>query len=364
MSEFLHQTFYGNSILAWLASLAIILLSALAGKTIYWLLAKVVHGLTSRTSTRFDDLLVKTMQQPVVFFVTASGIWFGLKILSLPALADAAISNGYHLIYAVLVAWLLSRLLDAVYEEYLLPWIKRSDTDLDDQLAPILRKGVRLVIWTMAIVIGLDNAGYDAGALLAGLGIGGLALAMAAKDTVSNVFGGMTIFADQPFRLNDRIKISGYDGTVREIGVRSTRLRTLEGRSVRIPNSMFTDAPVENITSEPARKVVMNLGLTYDTTPQQMQSAIELLRVISAEEESTEETPTVAFSSFGDFALNILFVYYIKRGADIAGTQSAVNMEILSRFNAAGLEFAFPTQTLYTIGQQASNATHDGKDGG
>lgn len=106
-------------------------------------------------------------------------------------------------------------------------------------------------------IVALNNAGYDVGALIAGLGIGGLALAMAARDTVSNVFGGFTIFTDRPFTLNDRIKVSGFDGTVDEIGIRSTRLRTLAGTLVTIPNSTFSESAVENVSAEPSRKVVM-----------------------------------------------------------------------------------------------------------
>jgi MscS family membrane protein len=172
---------------------------------------------------------------------------------------------------------------------------------------------------------------------------------MAAKDTVSNVFGGFTIFTDQPFKINDRIKIAGFDGTVVEIGVRSTRLKNLEGRIVTIPNAKFADAPVENVSLEPSRKVKLDLGLTYAMSAEQMQAGMDLLQTINAENEHTEENPVISFNGFGDFAMNIMFIYYIKKGEDIAATQSEINMEILKRFNKAGLEFAFPTQTIYNV---------------
>jgi MscS family membrane protein len=205
-----------------------------------------------------------------------------------------------------------------------------------------------MAIWAIGVIVALNNAGYDVGALIAGLGIGGLALAMAAKDTVSNIFGGFTIFTDRPFTINDRVKVAGYDGVIREIGVRSTRLETLEGRVVTIPNSKFSDTPVENVTLEPSRKVSVNLGLTYDTTPEKMKQAMEILKEIANNHESLEEKVLLSFNAFGDFAMNILFIYYIKSGADILAAQSDINMAILDRFNGAGLEFAFPTQTLYT----------------
>jgi MscS family membrane protein len=242
---------------------------------------------------------------------------------------------------------MLTRVLDAIYREYLLPIADKSENDLDDQLLPILQKGTKLAVWSIGFIVALNNAGYDVGALIAGLGIGGLALAMAAKDTVSNIFGGFTIFSDRPFKLNDRVKVSGYDGTVTDIGVRSTRLKTLEGRVVTIPNSTFSESAVENVSLEPSRKIVLNLGLTYDTTPEQMQQAMALLKDIAASNDGAEENVLTGFNAFGDFAMNIIFIYYIKKSADILGTQTEMNMKILDEFTKAGLDFAFPTQTLY-----------------
>ncbi len=347
--EFLNTTYYGNTVQEWLISLGIILFVVLLGKAVYWLFSKIIKAFTAKTKNKLDDIIVDLVEEPIVFMLIASGIWFAFTLLKLPESFASAIHNSLHIILAILIGWLLVRLFEAFYESILLPWSEKTENDLDDQLMPILRKGVRLIIWVMAIVIGLNNAGYNVGAILAGLGIGGLALAMAAKDTVSNIFGGFTIFADQPFRINDRVKIDGYDGTIIEIGVRSTRLRTLEGRIVTIPNSTFTDAPVENVSQEPSRKIVLNLGLTYDTTAEQMEQAMVILKEINGANASTEEKTVLSFNAFGDFAMNILFIYYIKSGEAIADVQTQINLEILRQFNANGLEFAFPTQTLYTI---------------
>ena len=253
------------------------------------------------------------------------------------------------MVVALLVGWLLSRLFDALYKEYIAPMVAASDNDLDDQLAPILSKGVKTIIWSLAIIIGLNNAGYDVAALIAGLGIGGLALAMAAKDSVSNIFGGFTIFVDKPFIMGDRIKVSGFDGTVTEVGLRSTRMKTLDGRVVTIPNSTFTGTAVENVSWEPSRKVVLNIGLIYDTTPEKIEEAMSILKEISDNHECTEPDTWMAFNAFGDFALNICFIYYIKKGEDIGQTQTDFNLAILRRFNEAGLEMAFPTQTLINV---------------
>ncbi len=351
MLELLTQTYYGNTLQSWLLALVIIVLSVMLGKVVYWVFSRVIRLFTARTKTQLDDIIVDMIEEPAVFLVIVLGIWFALRTLVLPETITTIISSAYQVILALLAGWLLSRLFDALYRQYLVPITERSENDLDDQLMPILSKGVKLIIWAMAIIIGLNNAGYDVAALIAGLGIGGLALAMAAKDTVSNIFGGFTIFTDKPFRMNDRIKVAGFDGTVIEIGVRSTRLKTLEGRIVTIPNAKFADAPVENVSLEPSRKVKLDLGLTYDTSPDQMQKAMDILTSINDSNDNTEADAVIAFNAFGDFAMNIMFIYYIKKSAAIAGTQTEINMEILKQFNQAGLEFAFPTQTLYNINQ-------------
>jgi MscS family membrane protein len=246
-------------------------------------------------------------------------------------------------------AWLLCRLLDAVLDEYAVPYFENSETDLDDILVPIVRRGVKTIVWIVATIMAMDNAGYDITTVLAGLGVAGMAFALAAKDSLANMFGGFTIFTDKPFGLKDRIKVAGFDGTVNEIGLRSTRLQTLDGRMVTIPNSEISDTPVENVSSEPSRKVVLNLGLTYDMDEANIKRAMEVLHEIADEHKADlEENLSVGFNQFGDFALNVIFVYRITKGSDILGTQTAINLTILQRFAAEGLELAFPTQTILT----------------
>lgn len=162
------------------------------------------------------------------------------------------------------------------------------------------------------------------------------------------MFGGFTVFTDRPFVVNDRVKVLGFDGYIREIGVRSTRLQTLEGRMVTIPNSTFQDTAVENVTVEPSRKVPMEIGLTYDMTPAQMRRAMEILREIAGAHGGLTDDTKCAFTGFGDSAMSITFIYYIKKEADIMQTQTEINLAILDRFTAEGLDMAFPTQTIYS----------------
>jgi len=346
--DYLKQSFLGNSLLDWLITLAVIVGSLIVAKLLYWFFGNVARKLTSKTETRLDDIIVDMVEEPIVFALALGGIWYGISMLTLPEGVDQWIAKVSEILIVLSVGWLIVRLFDALVKEYIVPLTEKTETDLDDQLLPVARKGVKFIIWGLTIVVALNNAGYDVGALLAGLGIGGLALAMAAKDTVSNIFGGFTIFTDRPFSLGDRIKVAGFDGSVTEIGIRSTRLQTLAGTQVTIPNREFTDNPVENVSSEPSRKISLDLGLTYDTPPDKMRRAQELLREIVSGNEGTEEKILCAFNGFGDFAMNIMLIYYITKGADILGVQNEINLSILDRFNGEGLEFAFPTQMLFT----------------
>ena len=349
MREFFSQTFYGNTVGEWAIALLIIVGAIIVSKIVYFIISKVVKGFTKKSKAKLDDILVDMIEEPIVFAIIILGVWYGLGYLEFPQKFDDFIAKTYYILITFNVAWLVNRLFDALVKEYLAPKVTGSESDLDDQLLPIARKGIKFTVWAIAVVVGLNNAGYDVGALIAGLGLGGLAFAMAAKDSVANLFGGFTVFTDKPFTIHDRIVVNGFDGTVEEIGIRSTRLKTLAGRMVTIPNAVFANEAIENVSSEPGRKVTVDLGLTYDTTAEQLENAMKIVKEIALANNDVENDNIVStFLSFGDSALIIRLVYYIKKDSGIYDTQSAINMEILKQFTSAGLDFAFPSQTIYT----------------
>lgn len=343
--------YYDNTLVQWLVFGGIVLGSIIVAKLFYWFSGKVIKGLAAKTKTKLDDILVDMLEEPVVLGIVTAGLWYGysqwLHFPNHPGVDPFAL-GVLHVMAAITVTWLAARTIDALIVEYIVPLTEKSESDLDDQLMPILRKGTRSLIWILGILIALNNAGYNVTALIAGLGVGGLALALAAQDTVKNIFGGLMIFIDKPFKMSDRIVVNGYDGTVTEIGIRSTRMRTLEGRLLTIPNSVFSDNIIENITEEPSRKVTLNIGLTYDTTPEQIDQGLTILRGIAEAHDDVEDEILTSFNAFGDFALGMLFIYYIKKEGDILQTQTDINLQILKQFNEAKLDMAFPTQTIIT----------------
>ena len=345
--EFLDQEFYGNSLYNWLISLGILIGSFILIKILYWIFSNVFKRITSKTKTNIDDVLLDKLEKPLTYLVLIGGYWIAIHFLKFNDSISSVLENVAYLALVLDITTVFSRIFDALISEVIMPLSEKSESSFDNQLIPVIQKGVRSIIWVLGIIIGLDNIGFDITAMIAGLGIGGLALALAAQDSVKNIFAGIMIFLDKPFRLNDRIQINGHDGSVEEVGLRSTRIRTLEGRIVTIPNCTFTDNSVINVTSQPALKVKLNLGLTYDTNEEQMQNAINILEEIVKDQPQIKDDFAAGFNGFGDFSLNILFIYYVKPEGHWLDTQTLVNKEILRRFNKEGLEFAFPTQTIY-----------------
>jgi len=349
MTDFLKKTFWSNTVLDWAIAFGIILLCYIGARILLYITNKVVKKYTEKTKTQLDDILIDKLEEPLAVAITIAGMFWAVEYLVIPNPSVEKFLFKLLLFGLVVnVTWAVARTLDALISEYLVPLTEKTTNSFDDQLVPIVQKGAKYAIWCLGIVLALDNLNFDIGAMIAGLGIGGLALALAAQDAVKNIFGGIMIFVDKPFKLGDRIQIHGYDGIVEMVGLRSTRIRTLEGRLVTMPNSKFNDNEVTNIASEPTRRVLLNLGLTYDTPPEKMELAITILKEITvAHQENIEEKVLLSFNNFGDFSLGILCIYYIKKDADILQTQTNINMDILKRFNENGLEFAFPTQTIY-----------------
>ncbi|MBC8237005.1 MAG: mechanosensitive ion channel family protein [Helicobacteraceae bacterium] len=341
----LETIYLGNTLQNWLYALVIAGGAVVVGKLLYWIIQKTLKVYTKGTSNDLDFIFIDMIEEPLSLAITLLGVWFAIDLLTMSEAVKNFIDSVFYFVVIFNIAWFANRLFNALMEKYIVPKVKSSDTDLDDILLPIIRKIISISIWTVTIVIGVDNAGYNVTTMITGLGIGGLVFALAAKDAVSNLFGGFIIFSDKPFDLNDRIILNGFEGYVREIGLRSTKLETLDGRIVTMPNSKVTDNPVLNVSKEKGRKIKFTLGLTYDTQPQNIELAKEILTKIITQNAHTRDA-VIAFDSFGDFSLNILVIYWVKSGSPIAGTNDAINMSILKEFNENKLNFAFPTQTL------------------
>jgi MscS family membrane protein len=231
-------------------------------------------------------------------------------------------------------------------------WQKRAEAVqegmLDMQLFPIIRKTLKIFVLVVAVLVTSQNLGMNVTGLLASLSIGGLAVGLAAQDTLSNLFGAVAIFADKPFRVGDRIQLDSIDGNVEAIGLRSTRVRNQEGYLVSVPNKNMASANIVNISKRPNIKTIMNIGVTYDTTAEKMEAAMRIIHEVYRPHPKTADL-LVSFNKFESSSLNILVVHWWN-STDfkeyLLGFQ-VLNLELKKRFDAEKIAFAFPSQTVY-----------------
>lgn len=346
---FWNDIYYGNTLKEWLISFAIIIGVLILNQAISFLNRKVLLKLAAKSKSQLDDIFLKSLEAPVLFGLALVAIWIALWRLNLPAGVDSIISKSYHILITLNATWFFTRLCNSLIEQYFFKeHPKKGKKKIDSRLMPLIKRVVLVLIWLIGIITALNNVGVKLTTVMGALGIGGLATAMAAQETIKNLFGGFTILVDQSFRIGDVIKLDAFEGTIEDMGMRSTKMRLYDKRLVTIPNSRLTDAMILNVSSEPKRRVLMKLGLTYDTKPEDMKSAMNILRDIAQNTEFIDKKDmSIAFSDFGDSAMIITFVYFVTKGGDVTQIPSNVNLEILERFNAAGLNFAFPSQTIY-----------------
>ena len=297
------------------------------------------------------------------------GIWGGIRLgvcwieLGEPGgLAQTIVFSALEVLLTISIA-LFAYYLVEVPSSWLHSQTEKTESKFDDMLVPIVRKSLRVTVVLFALVsIAQSLSDKPVSALLAGLGLGGLAFALAAQDTIKNLFGSLVIFTDKPFGLGDRINYDGHDGVIEEVGLRSTRLRRLDGHQVTIPNGELANKSIHNIAKRPFIRRIFTLGVTYDTTPEKVCRAKEILEDILKDHEGMdpkgEMLPRVYFSDFSASSLDFKCMYWYHPAAywDYMNFSEWVNLEILRRFNEEGIEFAFPTQTIHLAKEGSGEA--------
>lgn len=347
----LDKIYYGNSVQDWGISILIIIGALIINQLILFFYRKVIKSVTQKSKNEYDNIFFDALEKPVLLGVMLLALWIAANRLDLGTKLHDIIAKSYHILITLNVTWFFARLVTSFIEYKVAENAKNPQKGklyFDSKLLPLIKRSLLIIIWIIGIVMALNNVGIKVTTLLGTLGIGGIAFALAAQDTIKNMFGGVMIFTDQTFRIGDVIKFDSTEGTVVDIGLRSTRIRTYDKRLVTVPNYKIMDTLIINVSSEPARRNVIKLGLTYDTTPEKMQEAITILKNIPDKIPDVRHRDLVVlFTEFGDSALIITFTYYIRKSANIGETNSMVNFEILRAFTQAGLSFAFPSKTIY-----------------
>lgn len=349
LTAFITQAYFGNTILQYVQFVATIFVFVAVGKTVSHLITTRARKITDKTKNKFDDLFLDIIEKPMWLVTFIAGLVVGYQFLSFPPGISQIYYNTLNVLFVLVTAWFLIRFVDGFLEQIVRPMIKKTDSKLDDQLAPVLGKVTKISIVVIASLIVVSNFGYDVTAVVAGLGIGGLAFAFAAKETISDVFGGISIFASKPFIVGERIEIGKVVGTVEEVGIRHTRLRNLDKRMVIIPNSKVANSVIINVTSAPQRKCVWHLGVKYDTPVEKLELAKKLIIDAINSHPECEDDPIVAFEEFADFSLKILVIFYTKKNdfKEFVKARDAIGIQIKRDFKKAKIGFAFPTQTIH-----------------
>ncbi|MBW2693842.1 MAG: mechanosensitive ion channel family protein [Deltaproteobacteria bacterium] len=282
----------------------------------------------------------------------AAGI--GLHYFRLPEAVASIASRLLLVLLTATVAFVLVKLVD-VFIAFLRPRVAESESRLDDQLLPVLSGALKAFIVVIVGVLILQNSGYNISGLLAGLGLGGLAVALALQPTLANMFAAITIFVDRPFHVGDGVSVAGTSGSVEGIGLRSTRIRTYEGTLVTIPNSAVVNAQIDNLQVRPTRRTNFTIGVTYETSSEKLKRAVGILREIMEQHPGTD-TSRAHFKSYGESALILDVAHwckYLDYSLYLACIEE-INFEIKRRFEDEGIEMAYPTQTVHLLQKAAS----------
>jgi len=308
--------------------------------------------MAARTRSEFDDRFLECARKPAEALVFVAGLFIAVAVLQLPTepydLHDVAVTLLKVLVIGI-GAWFLFNL-TSVADHYLSHWAARTDSTLDDQLAPLLRKSLRIFVVVMAVLMVVQSFGYPITGLLASLGIGGLAFALAAKDTVSNIFGSLMIIFDRPFKVGDLIKAGEIEGMVEEVGFRSTKVRTFTKTLISVPNNIIANTAVDNLSRMLKRRIRMTIGVTYASRRAQIGIAVERIRaMLQAHPGVDQEFIQVNFTDFGASSLDILITCFSTTTdfAEHLAVREEVCLQIMAIIEELGLEFAFPSRTVY-----------------
>ncbi len=342
-----NQLYFGNTLEQYFVFLVFIAIGFILGKVAVFIIDNILKRLTAKTKSEIDDILLEIVEKPIPVLVILIFAFFGYQFLTFSPEIDSIFLNLLNVILIVVITLSLVAGIDKLIKAFVVPLTEKTDSKLDDQLIPILTKVSKAIVIVLALVVIFSSFGYDLTAVIAGLGIGGLAFAFAAKETIADAFGGLSLFTSRPFVVGDIIEAAGVMGTVKEIGLRYTRIKDFDKRLIVVPNSKLANAIIKNISSEPEKRVKTKLGLVYSTSTKQMEKALQILKSIAKKHKGVDNDSYARFSGFGDSSLDITFIYYVTDLDNKFDVISEINFEIKKEFEKSKLEFAYPTQTIH-----------------
>ena len=342
------NTIFGEPLWKYIASLIFIFLAFYVSKLLDFIVGVWLKRWAEKTETKFDDLLLTLLRGPVKVVAFVIFLHIGLNIFRWPPAVQTFLSKALIVIVACSITYVAMRVVDLLLTLWRQRGAAGTDKSFDEELFPVVSKSLKAFVVVVAVLVTSQNLGINITGVIASLSIGGLALGLAAQDTLANLFGAVAVYMDKPFRIGDRIQLESVDGVVESIGLRSTRVRNLDGHLVTVPNKTMGNAIITNIARRPSIKTEMNIGLTYDTSAARVKHATAILKEILRAHPKTADV-LITFNRFDSSSLNIQVLHWWN-GTDFKAYTAdlqTLNLQIKERFDAEGLNFAFPTQTVY-----------------
>jgi len=343
----LNRIVAGVALWQYLATLIYALIALLIAKFFDIAARNRIKKWAERTRGRFDDLFVELLRAPFRMIIFVILLHVGLSLFEWPAVFERFVSRGLTILVALSLTYAAIRVID-LFIGYWKQRVGDHDRVFVEQLLPIIRNTAKVFAVIIGLLLTLSNLGVNITSLITSLGIGGLALALAAQDTLANFFGAIVIVLDRPFRIGDHIQLPGADGTVEAVGFRSTRVRAADGNLIYIPNKTIGNATITNVARASSTRAVINLAMPYTIPTQKLRRAAQVVEEIFKAVPRTKEW-TVAVNQFGDSAVNLQAIH-VWDGNDPKAHSAVLhelNLAIRKRFEEEAIEFAFPSRTVY-----------------
>jgi len=343
--DFLKDIFWGNSIKSWLIAFGIIVIAFAIIKIVKGPVLKMLRNWSQKTSSTFDDFIVIAIEKTLIPFLYFVSIFAAIQYLTL----NTETNHVIRVAILFIIAFFILRILTSAIRYSIFKFLsKQENSETKQKQAHGLILVLNGIVWCMGMVFLINNLGYNVTTIITGLGIGGIAIALAAQAVLGDFFSYFVIFFDRPFEIGDSITTGTEAGSVEYIGIKTTRIRSVSGEQIIFSNKDLTDSRVRNYKRMLRRRILFKIGVTYQTTPEQLKKIPEIIKqAIKSKEKATFDRSH--FSGFGDFRLEFETVYYIDVPdyylyMDI---QQSIYLEIFETFAKENIEFAYPTQTLF-----------------
>lgn len=329
-----------------------VLLGLLISYLLIFLTKRFFITLAESTKNKIDDIFVRILSKPMPIKVIILTIFInlGLKQFILSDSFSKLVYNLSFIIYVSSVAIFIIKFLIGLIDEYFVPYTRKSNSKYKDQMLPVFKSLIKIIIFIFVVLIVLSNFGFNISALLAGMGIGGIAIALASKDLLENFLSGLVIFIEKPFYVGDFLKTSDGTGTVEEVGLRSTKIRTVFNTRIVVPNKNLSLNSIENVSKRRAFRVDFNLKLSYLTTSKQMKSAKKIITDILTSNSFVEDKSMfIGFDTFGEYSLDLRILFWIltKEHSHFIRLKDEIFLQIKEGFEKANIEFSMPSQSVY-----------------